>query len=130
MNGRLPPPAEISKSPIGPPPALSRMSCIDESESRREAGRMSRSRNAKLRYCRTGDLQCHTSSPRVFAEHDPAAIAWRGEGRWIQSPHRKADQAGKVIKPDEQRHAVAAAAGRNVPNGLDPARPRVSRARS
>jgi class 3 adenylate cyclase len=26
-----------------------------------------------------------------------------------------ADEAGKVIKPGEQRHAVAAAAGRHVP---------------
>src|ERR1700757_4607723 len=29
---------------------------------------------------RAGDLLCHTPSVRGFAEHDPAATAWRGEG--------------------------------------------------
>src|SRR6266700_141394 len=29
---------------------------------------------------RAGDLQCHRPSARGFAEHDPAAAAWRGEG--------------------------------------------------
>src|SRR6516225_6973179 len=30
---------------------------------------------------RAGDLQCHRPSARVFAEHDSAATAWRGECR-------------------------------------------------
>src|SRR5207248_6223006 len=30
---------------------------------------------------RAGDLPCHRPSDRVVAEHDPAAAAWRGEGR-------------------------------------------------
>ena len=30
---------------------------------------------------RAGDLQCHRPSARGFAEHDPAATAWRGECR-------------------------------------------------
>src|SRR5438132_8441999 len=30
---------------------------------------------------RAGDLQCHRRSAQGFAEHDPAATAWRGERR-------------------------------------------------
>jgi len=42
------------------------------------------------------------------------AVTWRGKSRWRPSPHRKADAAGKVIKPSQQGHAVAAAAGRGT----------------
>ena len=38
--------------------------------------------------------------------------------QWIQSL-MEADEAGKVTKPCEQRHAVATAAGRHVPYLMD-----------
>jgi hypothetical protein len=43
-----------------------------------------------------------------------ASGGFGGRRRWIQSL-MGADEAGKVTKPCEQRHAVAAAAGRHVP---------------